>query len=257
MPDLAPLVDASARLGDRAALQADAAERGYLYLRRLVDPRKVEALHARAVEACVRAGLLDDDAAGRARRVAPGAGARFLGYHDPRWVALQREVCASAEFRAVGDDQALVGAVESVIGRPAGARPGELCRVAFPAAPAHTTPPHQDRFHISSSLEMWTAWLPLHDCPLALGPLAVLPGSHRGGLREHRGPDIGTVRADVAPGEVFAASDLEAGDAILFHCLTVHKALENRSADRLRVSVDFRFQPAGEGGRLDGRYGAG
>jgi len=38
-------------------------------------------------------------------------------------------------------------------------------------------------------------------------------------------------------------SDLKAGDVVLFSCLAVHRAGDNL-ADRLRISVDYRYQPA-------------
>jgi ectoine hydroxylase-related dioxygenase (phytanoyl-CoA dioxygenase family) len=44
----------------------------------------------------------------------------------------------------------------------------------------------------------------------------------------------------------FAAAPLAAGDAILFNCLTVHCALPNMTRDRVRLSVDYRYQPAND-----------
>jgi hypothetical protein len=38
--------------------------------------------------------------------------------------------------------------------------------------------------------------------------------------------------------------DLAEGDILLFSALTLHRALPNLSMDRLRVSVDFRYEPA-------------
>ncbi len=33
--------------------------------------------------------------------------------------------------------------------------------------------------------ECFTAWIPLHDCPINVGPLRVLEGSHRFGFQHH------------------------------------------------------------------------
>lgn len=41
------------------------------------------------------------------------------------------------------------------------------------------------------------------------------------------------------------SGDLGLGDALVFHSLTLHRALPNRS-DRLRLSVDYRFQRSGD-----------
>jgi ectoine hydroxylase-related dioxygenase (phytanoyl-CoA dioxygenase family) len=37
---------------------------------------------------------------------------------------------------------------------------------------------------------------------------------------------------------------MAAGDVLTFHSHTVHRALPNRTADRMRLSADFRYQPA-------------
>ena len=40
--------------------------------------------------------------------------------------------------------------------------------------------------------------------------------------------------------------DYQTGDVVLFHCLTLHKALPNTHLDVLRLSFDVRFQPASD-----------
>ena len=40
----------------------------------------------------------------------------------------------------------------------------------------------------------------------------------------------------------WACGDFQIGDFILFHSLTVHKGLHNSSPDRIRLSVDYRYQ---------------
>ena len=50
---------------------------------------------------------------------------------------------------------------------------------------------------------------------------------------------------DKVPGE-WVTTDYRLGDAIVFHSLTVHKALPNQSLDRFRLSVDYRFSPASQ-----------
>jgi ectoine hydroxylase-related dioxygenase (phytanoyl-CoA dioxygenase family) len=38
------------------------------------------------------------------------------------------------------------------------------------------------------------------------------------------------------------AQDMAPGDCLFFHSHTIHRALPNVSEDRLRISVDFRYQ---------------
>jgi ectoine hydroxylase-related dioxygenase (phytanoyl-CoA dioxygenase family) len=42
------------------------------------------------------------------------------------------------------------------------------------------------------------------------------------------------------------ASDFELGDVVMFHAYTIHRALPNQTADRLRLSIDNRYQRDGE-----------
>jgi hypothetical protein len=54
------------------------------------------------------------------------------------------------------------------------------------------------------------------------------------------GPVVGLEVPADAP---WLSADLWPGDVLLFSALTVHCALPNRTADRLRVSVDYRYRP--------------
>jgi hypothetical protein len=78
-----------------------------------------------------------------------------------------------------------------------------------------------------------------------MGSLAVLEGSHRAGiLPVHRAHGAGGVGIDTAPlSHRWVGSGFEPGDVLVFHSLAVHKALPNLTADRIRLSVDFRYQP--------------
>lgn len=113
---------------------------------------------------------------------------------------------------------------------------------AFSAAGGqHTTPPHQERAFIGGRPDAWTAWIPLGECPRALGGLAVMRGSHRRGPLPHAGDRC----TRVPEGQPWACADYEPGDVLLVHCHTLHRALRNRDpAGRLRLSADFRFRPA-------------
>jgi ectoine hydroxylase-related dioxygenase (phytanoyl-CoA dioxygenase family) len=74
----------------------------------------------------------------------------------------------------------------------------------------------------------------------------VWPGSHQRGFLDHNVHHAGAVGGrgvPVDPAEaVWHTSDFRAGDALFFHTFTIHKALPNRSGDRLRVSTDNRYQ---------------
>jgi ectoine hydroxylase-related dioxygenase (phytanoyl-CoA dioxygenase family) len=163
---------------------------------------------------------------------------RLGGWDDARWVAFLAEVAATEAYRTLAAAPEILGVVRHILEADPHFYVGHVCRLVSPGAIDLTTPPHQDVAYVADASEVWTAWFPLGPCPLALGPLALLAGSHTGGMRPHgRG---GIAIPDDAP---WCSLDMEAGDVIVFSALTVHRALPNMTADRLRVSVDFRYRP--------------
>jgi hypothetical protein len=240
--EVGPLVDASPARGDREALRRLARRDGCLYLPGLLDASAVAELRARVLEACERFGWL-------APGSAPGQGLardglRGFRHDEPENLALQAEVLAAPALDRIRCDPAVFEVLEAVLGGEVAPGQGDVCRVAFPNAPERTTAPHQDGAYLGAERECWTVWTPLGDCPLALGPLAVLPGSHRGGLLDHAAGERAHLGVHAPPTSGWAAGDLACGDALMFHQLTLHRALPNRSAGRLRLSVDCRYRLA-------------
>ncbi len=235
-----PLRDSSGLAEEelRARAQLD----GYVFVRALLDPERVLALRRRVLEVCTRFGWLVEGSDGVARD-----GVR-LGAYDEDWVAMQRELAPSPEFVALGADPSIYRVLESTFGEPVRGGVGAVCRVTSPAASDLATPPHQDRHFIARSDAFWTVWIPLGDCPQRQGGLAVLPGSHREGLCAHGLDDS----VDVGAGAGWATTDYACGDALFFHCLTLHRACANETRNRLRVSADYRYEAAacGVGGSV-------
>jgi len=247
---------------------------GYVFCRALVPRDRIDALRGHALAVAEDLGWLDANAP-RNAALAVG-GARLGAYDDPRWIAFLRRVLPHPTFAAVrvatllvagvGTNVSTLGPVARVMGRRTaalyagsvvvltailGAQPqsdaGDLCRVVSSDDPAHTTVAHQDHFYLPGGAPRWSMWVPLGRCPLVLGPLAVLPGSHERGLLPHTGDVAWRRSVDVADDAGWAASDLEPGDAIFFSWLTVHRALPNASDRALRLSATCRYRAAGRG----------
>lgn len=231
---LVPLVPAP---GDAAGRRAHAQRDGYLYTPRLVRESTLAPLRALVDEALARRGWLRDATSDPALRLGR--------WDDARWIEFLGEILPSEPCRALAAAPELLDVLRDVLGGEPEPHAGDVCRLVSPAAPELTTPPHQDAAYLKDAAAVWTAWISLGPCPRPLGPLAVWPGSHRFGLRAHA-PVItggGVVGTDVPDDVPWAASDLEAGDVVFFSALTVHGALDNVTADRLRVSVDYRYRP--------------
>jgi len=127
--------------------------------------------------------------------------------------------------------------IRSLLGAGAFSYPVKVLRAVYPERrPAITLGRYVHQDYLNSGVQdMLTTWLPLMDIPAEVGGLAVLPGSNLGppvrprvlGLDER-----GWVTADYRP-----------GDVLIFHCMTAHAALPNRSA-AMRFSIDCRWQRA-------------
>ena len=129
--------------------------------------------------------------------------------------------------------------------------PQKIARLWFPKYTAHTTPMHQDYIFFQGSVQTYTMWSPVGECPLDLGPLAVLPGSHKlGRVREHHfslgAGGLALVEEELKEemGDDFGwvSTDFGLGDAIIFNAHMVHQALPNLTEDRMRISLDNRSQ---------------
>ncbi len=139
-------------------------------------------------------------------------------------------------------------------------------------SPGRATAPHCDIvYHRKGSPRIHTIWIPVGDVPLERGPIMVLEGSNTSErLRQqycrldategknatrlrfkHGGFFRGgqyTKKPEAAQKELggrWLTAHFQAGDAIIFSGFTLHGALDNQS-NRLRLSIDARYQPANE-----------
>ena len=90
---------------------------------------------------------------------------------------------------------------------------------------------------------MLTVWVPVVDATLENGCLAVLPGSHKYGLRQHAYTPGLNVPDEERPPIKSKPLPVPAGGLILFHNYTLHHALPNES-DEVRWSFDLRYHDA-------------
>ena len=211
---------------------------GYLFFPRLLPTSVVLELRARALDIAADLGWLAQGSPRLAAVSTPGLG---LGaYDDPRWITFLQRLLPDPLFSALRDHPALIQTLTRVLGRAPRAERGDLCRVVSGDGDERATRPHQDRFYISGEGELWTAWLPLGDCPVEPGALALLPGSHRRGLLPHSGEPMKQA-ITLPPDTRWHSQDLAAGDVLFFSGLTVHCALPSERAPRFRLSVDFRY----------------
>jgi hypothetical protein len=238
---------------DAQELRRRMAEDGYLFFRRLQDPDKLRDLRRDMLTVLQQEGWIvagTDPMDGIA-----DVGARCTE-GDPGYADVYHQAYRLESFHRAGHWPEVVGMVETILGRPAMPHPQKIARIWFPKFTAHTTPIHQDFVHFQGNFETYTAWAPVGDCPRELGGLAVLPGSHKVGRVLDHSFSLGAGSLWVDPQDPrhdsddlqaqWHTTDYEIGDTLIFPALTIHKALENRTEDRLRVSLDNRYQAIGD-----------
>jgi hypothetical protein len=101
---------------------------------------------------------------------------------------------------------------------------------------------HQDIAYIPGSLNGITIWVPLQDSPVELGPLEVVPGTHRIGLLLADGnPDVKKANLlQPYPESDFVPIPILKGQCIVFSKFLVHRSGRNRSPN-VRYSLQFRY----------------
>jgi hypothetical protein len=163
-------------------------------------------------------------------------------------MAAYDEIQCLEAFHALAHQPPLLGLLRRVFGEDVLVHPRNIARVMFPQNNQFKTPAHQDYVHIQGTETVYTAWIPLGDCPRSLGGLEVLAGSHRLGVQPvHAAPGAGGLGiATEELGLAWAGGDFRAGDVLLFHSLCIHRGRDNHTPDRVRLSVDYRYQPASQ-----------
>ncbi len=226
------------------ALRATMEQQSYLFFRHLLPPEDVLQVRRDILELCAEAGWLSSAHDLMEGVVATGMNPTSEGC--PEYMVVYRKVLKLPRFHDFPTHPALMAIARHLLGAEAFVHPRRIGRLTFPRNTAATTPPHQDFFYIRGSVDTFSCWVPLGACPVSLGGLAVWPGSHRQGFVEHTVEHPGAVGGRGVPVDdakvEWYSTDFEVGDALFFHSHTIHKALPNLSADRLRVSTDNRYQ---------------
>ena len=166
-------------------------------------------------------------------------------------------------FRFLFNDR-LLDAIEQVVGGEICLSPIQHLRPFLPTrgakqrtvGAASVTPWHQDmgvtREEADASTIV-TCWVPLVDVRAETGALVVLPDQHScqgRGLLAHVKNAEGATTIDprLLPDALLrkaVSCEMRRGDILVMHHFTPHRSQPNRSSDRVRWSVDLRFQEVG------------
>lgn len=246
MTDFEPLVSSNHLLDSTAALREQLDEDGYLYLQDIVDRSHLDSLRNDILDIFQAHRWLDNNHPAHEARCAAvptieGEDAYFEVYD---------EVQRLESFHSLAHEAEVLAVMRQAVGETAFPHPLGVARLSFPNNTECTTPAHQDYPNNQGTVDLYACWIPLHDCPVSLGGIAVLKGSHKLGLMPldySLGAGGRQARlSEQARNLSWQAGDFKSGDVLIFGSMTVHRALPNLSGDRFRLSVDFRYQQEGQ-----------
>ena len=234
------LEDSSALIGDIAALRARFDETGYLLLRDVLDRELMTTMRSRWIEELQRQGILDENEEWTGKA---DAEIDEFSIHDAlRYDELWQHPSMKAVYAMVLDEPAWV--FKQVAVRP-----------VTPSFGPYIIPPHQDGTYIGPTQDFVNVWVPFTDVdPETNGGVAIAAGSHKQGARKHVPTDQlpfnfggGKVKMAGVPmediSEPWESASFHPGDVLLFKPFTVHAGLPNLTSNKLRLSLDTRFQP--------------
>lgn len=209
---------------------------GYLYFKRYIPNAGCEHLLDAVLE----------KSAPYIRRAAPAPpyleGEPFFET-DPVWDEIYPRIQSLEAFHTFFHQRHILNLMEIVTNAPAFVYPMKMARISTPKKIGYETPPHQDAHSHHAGPTMAGFWVSLHDVTKEMGRLKVLPKSHTRGVRPvFSTQGVGGVQCEIYQDETtWHVSDVEAGDVLIFHSCTVHKAEPNTTSDTVRISVDTRF----------------
>ena len=246
------------------ALRERMQEEGYLFLRGFWERERVQAVRDSLTAQLERLGMLRpgsprDEARGIPGREVGRAMGNPLDQHDPK-------------LRELLFGERMLSFLREFLGGPVRHFDFVWFRTK---GHGHGSPIHCDLVYMSRGTnQLYTAWVPLGDIPLALGGLLVLEGSHRRAaeLQSYLSRDVDTYceNHDDAPdyvagrkwwdgtlsrnplalqqslgGRWLTAEEFKLGDVVFFNMTLVHGSLDN-TTDQIRLSTDTRYQLASE-----------
>ena len=212
---------------------------GYLLIRGVLPREDVSRMLADITEIVSSAGWLRPGTNLKSRAADIH---RACGDPDPEYKRVYEQIFNLQSFHAFAHQQPLLSLMKLLAGPELLVHPKPIGRLIFPNCERFVIHAHQDHRSVDGDPESFTAWMPLHDCPIELGPLQILERSHVFGLQ---GIDssTGIISRETARGGDWVGGAINAGDVLIFHSLTVHSATPNVS-NQLRISMDCRFQDA-------------
>lgn len=248
-----PMRDSNALLDSGAALRERAAEDGYLFFRNLIPADAILAVRADVLAVVNQHGWLQpgQDALGGVLQSDAFATIPTSDMRTDIGVthAMYDDVQKLESVHRLPHHPHILAFFERLFDKPVLVHARHIARMITSHPAMVPTPMHQDYPLIQGTSGTWTAWIPLGDCPRAMGGLTVLRASHHlGYVPVDLAQGAGGIAVQLCPTDPpdWADVDYHTGDVLAFPCFTVHRALPSTMTDQIRLSLDVRYQPLDE-----------
>ncbi len=242
MINLLEIKDSSGILSNKNRLKKRMDEEGYLFFKGVLSKDRILSLRKDICDILQINGWLEKDTesidgiANIDKRCTEG---------EIVYVNVFHQIYKLRSFHNSGHWPELINILSNLFENGVFPIPQKILRIWFPQFILHTTPFHQDFVHFQSD-KQYTSWIPLGDCDIDLGGLAVIPSTHREKNNHKFSLGAGNLKVDINKfKDSIFTTNYEAGDLLLFHVNTIHGALPNKTTDKFRISLDNRFQPKG------------
>lgn len=210
---------------------------GYLFFRNFIRLDLISEAREVAIRLCREAGF--------AVKSDKKLGDRFIGTYDHKEFDILRERCVrtwvhSPSYKKIILDTKVIDLLALILEDRPFPHPNPLSKLGRIVPPGRyfgEMKAHQDLHYLEGPNEFYSMWVPCGDCPVELGALAILSGSHVHGFLEHS--ELGVEIPGAS--QLWLTSDYSAGDMLLFHSCTIHKPLPNLTEDTIRLALDFRY----------------
>jgi hypothetical protein len=247
------LSEANENLGDFEQLSKRLEDDGYLLIRGLADPARVTSLKEDILALSRKHHFIEDTCGSEPL----WSGGPFPT--DAEFMTVYDEISHLESLKKLAESEEITETMEGLFGGPVQVWEQLVSRMIFPD-PGALAPlglgGHQDANPKFGYMvrNFYTCWVALMEIDEHLGGLALVPGSHKMGVLEHKGTLASSTQearqsrqaAGIARDDFqWYSCDYYPGDAVIFTSTTVHRGLANRS-DRIRLSCDFRYQARGE-----------
>jgi hypothetical protein len=235
-----PFCELQARNLSSGVMKTEVGARGYVLVREVVPRDEITRVLGEVTQILSAAGWLVPGH-DPLKRIADVKAA--CGDPDPGFKQTYQRVFNLAAFHALPHHPELQRVMRMLVGNRLLIHPKPIGRLIFPNCERLRVHAHQDYRFMGGDPECFTAWIPLHDCPIEVGPLQIMDGSHHFGFQDHEDENLHVpeIPARSAIGGDWVGGEINAGDVLIFHSLTVHAAAPNLSKE-LRISIDCRFQ---------------